>query len=103
MVHGKDHDQRSAHVRASRSNNTPLEDPEDEDTGSRHSGPEGGSRPAPTQRAAEREAERHRLERERGRFAAGEGGLRNDVRAPGVTREKLAEAVREADEKVRST
>ncbi len=99
MVHGKDHDQRSAHVRASRSNNTPLEDPEDEDTGSQVSGPEGGSRPAPTQRAAEREAERHRLERERGRFAAGEGGLPNAIRLPSVTREELEEAAREADRK----
>jgi hypothetical protein len=100
MEHGKDHDERSLHVRAPRSNNTPPDDPESEDSGSRLSGAEGGSRPAPTRRAAEREAERHRLERERGRFAAGEGGLRNDVRAPSVTRDDLEEAAREADRTV---
>ncbi len=109
MQHGRDHDNRSVHVRSSRHNNTP-DDPETEGLDVESSeprelealeerGPKGGSRPAPTRRAAEREAERHRLERERGRFAAGEGGLPNAIRLPSVTREELEEAAREADRK----
>jgi hypothetical protein len=59
-----------------------------------------GSDVAPTKRAEERERERHRLERELGRTPAGEEGLVHDRRAPGVTREDLDEAAREADRRV---
>jgi hypothetical protein len=101
MVHGRDHDNRSTHIR-SRYNNTP-EDPESlpDQRPSPHRGAEGGSRSAPTPRAARREAERHRLERERGHFAAGEGGLTAATEAPEVTRREIDEAAREADRKVR--
>ena len=98
MQHGRDHDNRSKLDR-SRHNNTPP-DPESEPS-PEPTGAEAGSRPAPTRRAAEREAMRHQLERERGRFAAGEGGIEHDVRAPGVTREDLEQAARDADELIK--
>lgn len=98
MEHGRDHDNRSVRFGKNRHNNTPPDEESDLLTGPR--GLEGGSRPAPTQRAAEREAERHRLEREQGRFAAGEDGLARDVRAPSVTREKLDQAAENADRAV---
>jgi hypothetical protein len=59
-----------------------------------------GADVAPTKRAEERERERHRLERELGRTPAGEEGLVHDRRAPGVSREGLDEAAREADRRV---
>ena len=98
MVHGRDHDNRSVRHGKNRHNNTPPDEESERLTEPR--GPESGSRPAPTQRAAEREAERHRLERAEGRFAAGEDGLERDVRAPSVTREKLDEVAKLADRAV---
>jgi hypothetical protein len=59
-----------------------------------------GAEVAPTKLAAERERERHRLERERGRTPAGTDGALHDKRAPGATREALDEAARLADLKV---
>jgi hypothetical protein len=62
-----------------------------------------GSDVAPTKRAEERERERHRLERELGRTPAGEDGLIHDRRAPGISREHLDEAARQADRYVADT
>jgi hypothetical protein len=59
-----------------------------------------GSDVAPTEKAARREQERHRREREIGRVAAGTERNLRDRRAGGVTRDKLNEAARAADEKV---
>jgi hypothetical protein len=59
-----------------------------------------GSDVAPTKLAEERERERHRLERERGRTPAGEDGHIRGVQAEGVTREDLDEIAREADRRV---
>jgi hypothetical protein len=98
MEHGRDHDNRLVHFPRNRHNNTPPD--EESEVVREPRGPEAGAHVAPTRRAAEREAERHRLEREQGRFAAGEDGLARDVRAPSVTREKLDEAAREADRAV---
>jgi hypothetical protein len=58
-----------------------------------------GSEVAPTKQAAEREHERHALEREIGRVAAG-GDTSTEVRSAGATRERLDEAAREADRRV---
>jgi hypothetical protein len=56
MVHGRDHDNRSAHVRPSRHNNTP-DDPESEPAVEAR--PSAGELPpAPTRRAQENEAQR---------------------------------------------
>jgi hypothetical protein len=101
MQHGRDHDNRQQHLHKERYTNVPPDLDEEPDRGSAASGPEGGSRPAPTLRAAEREAERHRLERELGRYAAGEGGLRHDERADEVSRAELDDAAREADAHVK--
>jgi hypothetical protein len=99
MPHGHDHDERIQKFGAgTRSNNTPPDDEESEapDEGA----PEKiGSEVAPTKQAEARERERHRLEREAGRIPGGEGVAR-DTRAPGVTREDLDEAAREADRNV---
>jgi hypothetical protein len=59
-----------------------------------------GSDVAPTRLAEQRERERHRLERERGRVPAGEGGAIHEKRSPNVTREDLDEVQREADRRV---
>jgi len=56
MVHGRDHDNRSLHVRNSRHNNTP-DDPESEPPREAHTG-QGELPPAPTRRAQESEAQR---------------------------------------------
>ncbi len=98
MVHGRDHDNRSVRHHKNRRSNTPPDEESENLVGPR--GPEAGAKPAPTRRAAEREAERHRLERAEGRFAAGEDGLEREVRAPSVTREKLDEAAEKADRAV---
>jgi hypothetical protein len=98
MEHGRDHDNRLVHFPRNRHNNTPFDE---ESEGIREPrGPEQGSHFAPTRKAAEREAERHRLERENGRFAAGEDGLQRDVRAPSVTRETLDAVAKAADRAV---
>lgn len=59
-----------------------------------------GSACAPTRQAAERERVRHDLEREVGRIPAGMEGVVREMREPGVTREALDEAAREADRRV---
>jgi hypothetical protein len=59
-----------------------------------------GSDVAPTRLAGQRERERHRLERERGRTPAGEGGAIHERRSPNVTREDMEEVQREADRRV---
>jgi hypothetical protein len=59
-----------------------------------------GSDVGPTKRAAERERERHRLERELGRTPAGEEGLIRGRRAENVSREDLDQAAGKADEHV---
>jgi hypothetical protein len=56
-----------------------------------------GSEVAPTARAEKRERERHRMERQIGRTAAGTKGVRRDTRRGPVTRQALAQAAREAD------
>lgn len=96
MEHGRDHQNRQAHARPARSNNTPP------DSGPPTARSNGGSDTGPTPRAQERERERHRLERELGRTPAGGQGLKRDHREPGVTREQLDEAARAADRAVES-
>lgn len=59
-----------------------------------------GADVAPTERAARREQERHRLERQMGRTPAGVGGKVRDERTPEVTRDRLDDAARAADRKV---
>lgn len=114
MEHGRDHDQRRAHIRPPRDNNTPHTDPQDEleaeldRSGHARSASGHGQPPdpaitdnGPTEQAAQREQERHRLEEERGRTAGGTtGGTLREQRAPGVTREQMDEAAREADRRV---
>jgi hypothetical protein len=127
MAHGRDHEEREQKVSQSRSNNTPDHDTFEAEmlsSGRHHGVPKqyvagsheerqasgaafdeeepvnDGSSPAPTKLAEERERERHRLEQELGRTAAGLGENRRDHRDPGVTREDLDRAAREADEKV---
>jgi hypothetical protein len=52
---------------------------------------------APTERATARERERHRIERQMGHTPAGEEGRIHGRNAPGVTREGLDDAARQAD------
>jgi hypothetical protein len=59
-----------------------------------------GSDVAPTRLAEQRERERHRLERERGRIPAGEGGAIHEKRSPNLTRQDLDDVQREADRRV---
>jgi hypothetical protein len=102
MAHGKDHDERIQKYGAgTRSNNTPPDDDVEIDVSEPAPAHQmkAGADVAPTKLAEERERERHRLEREIGRTPGGEGVLR-DTRAPGVTREKLEQAAREADRRV---
>jgi hypothetical protein len=95
MNHGRDHDEREQKIGAGRTAETLEDDGADEDRS-----PHGGSEPAPTRQAAERERIRHEEERKRGRVAGGLGDNERDRRAPGVTREDLDEAARIADEAV---
>lgn len=69
-----------------------------EEEGGEPTGP--GSDVAPTKLAEERERERHRLERERGRTPAAENGSIHEQRSASVTREDMDEAQREADRRV---
>lgn len=59
-----------------------------------------GADVAPTKLAEARERERHRIERSIGHTPAGEDGLIHGRNAPGVSREQLDEAAREADRRV---
>lgn len=61
---------------------------------------EEGAEVAPTARAEQRERERHRLERQEGRTAAGTKSTRRDTRHGGVTRQALARAAHEADRRI---
>jgi hypothetical protein len=90
MEHGRSHEGRELHVRSPRTNDTPREDLE------RQPGSE-GSEYAPTRKAAEREHERHRIERDLGRTAAGTHGAVRGTRDVTITREHLDEAARIAD------
>jgi len=60
----------------------------------------GGSEVAPTARATERERERHARERAVGRVAAGTMARQRASVRPGLKREELERAGREADRKV---
>jgi hypothetical protein len=59
--------------------------------------PQMGSTVAPTRQAEIREHERHRLEREAGRVAAGTEGVLRARQEPGVSREALDQAAQAAD------
>jgi hypothetical protein len=61
----------------------------------------GGAVVAPTERAAVRERERHKLQREAGVVAAGEEGNLRQRRAPTASRKSLDDAARDADRKVK--
>ncbi len=61
----------------------------------------GGAEVAPTERAIERERERHRLQREVGVVPAGESGTVRQQRAAGADRAALDAAARQADERVK--
>jgi len=60
-----------------------------------------GAEVAPTERAIERERERHRLQREMGVVPAGESGDARQHRAPGADRAALDAAGARADQWVR--
>jgi hypothetical protein len=62
-----------------------------------------GAEVAPTEKAALRERERHRLQRDLGVVPAGEDGNRRQRRAPGVTRDALDAAARRANDIVPSS
>jgi hypothetical protein len=68
MQRGRDHEQRAAHARRPRRNNTPPESGATSNTGGH------GAEHAPTKRAAQHEADRHAREEDKGHFAAGVGG-----------------------------
>jgi hypothetical protein len=97
VEHGRDHDERLSKFKQTRSNNTPPDPPDDEapDPGTLL-----GSAWAPTERAARREALRHRLEQVAGVSVAGLVGVEAWVRPPEVTRERLDEIARLADEQL---
>lgn len=103
MEHGRDHDEREQkHGRARHDHAQPESDDEaleapERDAALRRGGH--GSEPAPTPRAAEREAERHRRERELGHVAAGTEGERKA--AGDVDRGELDAAARTADQAAR--
>src|SRR4051812_49195681 len=99
MEHGRDHDERrqkhsEQDKRENRANNTPP----DEERRPAGFGPQHGSEPAPTEQAARREAERHRLEREMGHHAAGTDGYETQTEDEPVSREELDDAARQADD-----
>ena len=99
MEHGKDHDQRQAHVPPKRHNNTPPEDPVEANVDEEQRGAHHGAEPAPTRKAAEHEAERHRREREElGVIAAGTDGRPRQERPADVSRDDLDRVAREVDE-----
>ena len=111
MQHGRSHDERQCKAPHPRSNNVPVDEDTLLETELIPTGRHGatvpaesaghGSECAPTKQAEARERERHRLEREIGRVAAGEAdGLPHDVRAPGLTRDRIDEAAREADRRI---
>jgi hypothetical protein len=76
MENGKNHEQRSAHVRAPRHNNTPPV----ETAPSRSGGH--GSEVAPTPKAVEENAIRHAEEEANGHFAAGVDGRTKAIDVP---------------------
>jgi hypothetical protein len=90
MEHHRSHEGRELHVHPSRTNDTPPEGP-DRQRGS------DGSEYAPTRKAAEREHERHNIERDLGRTAAGTHGALRGTRDATITRADLDEAARIAD------
>lgn len=59
-----------------------------------------GADVAPTEKAAQRERERHELERQLGRAPGGHDGELRDHRSKDVTRKQLDEAAKEADRRV---
>lgn len=59
-----------------------------------------GADVAPTERATERERQRHALERDKGRAPAGHDGQLADHRRQDVSADDLEEAARDADEHV---
>jgi len=59
-----------------------------------------GADVAPTERAEQRERERHQLEKQMGRATAGQEGRIHDQRTPEITQEQLAQAAQEADRRV---
>jgi hypothetical protein len=83
--------------RASESSEAELE-AEDGEEGQEPTGP--GADVAPTKRAEARERERHRIERDLGHTPAGEERQIHGRNAPGVRREALDEAARQADRRV---
>ncbi len=89
MEHHRSHEQREEHVHPSRNNDTFQDRPE-------RRGSE-GSEYAPTRKATEREHERHRIERDLGRTAAGTHGSLRGTRDAAITRANLDEAARIAD------
>ena len=95
MTHGRNHDERQF-----------KSEPRVADLGGESEREDGpplthmGSEVAPTEKAAQREAERHARERQLGRVAGGTSGAEREYRAADVTREDLEEAAREADRRV---
>jgi len=132
MPHGRNHQQREAHVRSTRTKNIPEGEAWQTklfNSGRKRGAPpeglagaqgsrrvptgrtttmserelapaSGGSEVAPTARATERERVRHAGERAAGRVAAGTMARQRASVRPGVKREDLERAGREADRKV---
>jgi hypothetical protein len=102
VEHGRDHDERrqkhrEEDKRENRASNTPP-DPEAEPTGPTA---RSGADAAPTERAMRREAERHRLERQMGHHAAGTNGYDSQTQDEPLSRARLDDAARRADDAVR--
>jgi hypothetical protein len=79
-----------------------VHEPETDDPNMKTGDPTGrGAVVGPTKLAEERERTRHALQRQMGQTAAGEQErLKHGLRKPGVTREALREAEKEADRRV---
>jgi hypothetical protein len=83
MENGRNHEQRSAHVRRPRHNNTPPIEGATATSGGH------GSEVAPTREALEAEQLRHAEEEANGHFAAGVDGRARAVDAPDEEREGM--------------
>lgn len=90
MEHHRNHESREQHIHPSRGVETASQELESPESFN-------GSEHAPTPRATAREQERHRIERDLGRIAAGTLGMQRAKQDAGITRADLQEAGRIAD------
>ncbi len=90
MEHHRNHEGREQHVHPSSGIDTVRDELESPAVAN-------GSEHAPTLKATEREDERHRIERDLGRIAAGTMGMQRATQDASITRADLREAGRIAD------